>query len=545
MSAVSSSAGATQQRFTVFTGGPVLTMTARHEPVSVVVVAGGRIHAVGDTGLLATYPGALVVDLAGRTLVPGFIDAHCHLSIAALQPLWADCSAAATGDELGGILRRHRRDHPGAGWVRADRWDESTTGLRFDRRDLDAATGDTPTIVVHHTYHQCVVSSAGLDRLGIGRGPDRDDDCIDRDRTGEPTGLLIERAFGRAHSESMAAYQEPDRWAEHVEHRASELLRHGITAVHDAACGPAAEQLYRTMAADRRLPVSVLVMPHPDPFLSHDLGARLDGPPTGEGDEQVRVGPVKLFADGGVAPAIDVHHHGNHIAFGYRHVDLTERLVAAVERGFRVAVHAMGNRGIADALDAFEAARRRCGDGDHRFRIEHAGLASPPLARRAAALGAVAVVQPGFVEHVGRSTHGFTPDDAAWLPFATLTEAGVDIAGSSDDPCGPVAPMGCAALGRSRTTSAGITLAPEEALPIEDWLRAYTAGAAHAGGQEDERGAIAPGMRADLVILSDIHGSDLTDAVEQTWVDGRCVYPGVGGGRALDRDGRSDGSVPI
>jgi len=513
-----------QPRFTVFTGGPILTMCPQSEPVRVVVAADGRIHAVGDIGLEAAYPDAQVIDLAGRTLVPGFIDAHCHLSIAALQPEWADLADVTSTDHLATVLRANRGEHADAGWVRADRWDENRTGLRFNRRDLDAATGDTPTLVVDYTYHQGVVNSAALDLLGIGLHRDQDEDCVVRDGKGEPTGLLIERAFGRAHSASIAAYQDPDRWAQHVATRALGLYRHGITAVHDAACSPAAEDLYRSMASLGSLPLSVLVMPHADPFLSNALGSRLEGPPTGEGDERLRVGPIKLFADGGVAPAIDVLFEGQRVTFGYRHSNLTDQLVTAVDRGFRVAVHAMGNRGIADALDAFETAAQHSGDSDHRFRLEHAGLASEALARRAAGLGAVGVVQPGFIEFVGHSTHGFTPDDNIWLPFATLAEAGVPLAGSSDDPCGPIAPLACSVLGRTRTTSTGITIAPSETLPLHAWLHAYTAGAAYAGGQETERGSIRAGLRADLVILAAHHEPDGAGIVDETWIGGARVF---------------------
>ena len=131
-----------------------------------------------------------------------------------------------------------------------------------------------------------------------------------------------------------------------MEARACELLRDGITAVHDAACEPAAEDLYRQMARAGRLPISVLAMPHPAAILRNDLGARLDGPPTGEGDEQLRVGAAKLFADGGIAIALDTAVHGHPLRFGILMDDLERCTLAAAERGFRVAVHAIGNAGV-------------------------------------------------------------------------------------------------------------------------------------------------------------------------------------------------------
>ncbi|MCB1262416.1 MAG: amidohydrolase family protein [Acidimicrobiales bacterium] len=519
-----------------FVGGRVRTMDPARPEAAVVVVRDGRIAAVGGVGLERAHPDAVVHDLGGRLLVPGFIDAHCHLSVAALRPTWGDASTCADADALGAVIRAQAARFPDDTWIRLDGWDETATGLRLDRHTLDAVAGDRPCLVAHNTFHQGVVSSAGLDALGIGRGTgalglDRDDDAahVVRAADGTPTGLLVERAFGRAHSASMADVDDPDRWDDWVVAHATRLRAMGITAVHDAACDAATEAMYARLRRAGRLPVSVLALPHPAPFLHNELAARLDGPPTGEGDALLRVGPIKLFADGGVLPAIDVHVGGAPMAFGYRYPDLADRLVEAVGRGFRVAVHAMGNRGVADAVAAFGAAARRHPADDHRFRVEHAGMAGPADAAALAALGAVGVVQPGFVEHVARNAAGFEPDDADWLPFGTLDAAGVPLAGSSDDPCGPVAPMACAHLGATRRTHAGQLFGVSQALPLDRWLEAYTRGAAYAGGQEHERGTIAPGLLADLVVLDDVGStpsptiSGAGPTIAETWIDGRRV----------------------
>ncbi|HLG92709.1 MAG TPA: amidohydrolase family protein, partial [Acidimicrobiales bacterium] len=203
--------------------------------------------------------------------------------------------------------------------------------------------------------------------------------------------------------------------------------------------------------------------------------------------------------------------------------DLEERLLEAVRRGWRVAVHAMGNVGVGRALGAFELAARTRPDEDHRFRLEHAGVTSYDQCRRLASLGGVAVVQPGFVEHVGTQTGGLRFDGHKWLAFADLARAGVPLAASSDDPCAWWPPLWGALKGASRLTSTGVSLEPDQALPLEEWLVASTAGAAHAGGQEGERGRLAPGLRADLVVMEDPSGP-LGAAVAQTWVAGTRVH---------------------
>lgn len=510
---------------TVFTGGPILTMDATRPRAGALVVDGDRISAVGDAELAARHPDATRVDLRGRALLPGFIDAHTHLCIAALHPRWADLTGVSDGDELRTRLRAHAAAEPSVEWVRGVGWSDLANGFVPTRADLDALGLDRPVIVVHYSYHECVVSSAGLDALGIGRSTaDPDGGLIERSSDGEPTGLLVERAFSAAHARSMRAYRDADRWADHIVDAARALLADGVTCVHDAACPPSAEREYARLARDHRLPVSVVTMPHDEALLSPLDAARLDGPPTGEGDEWLRVGPVKLFADGGVLPAIHGTFGGQPIAMGVVFDGLAAQARRVVERGFRVAVHAIGNGGLATTLDAFEDAARAVPDGDHRFRVEHATLADAAQIRRMAAVGAVAVVQPGFVHHMGGAVDGFELDDATWMPFGDLARAGVRLAGSSDSPCAFAEPLLTSARGVTRRTSRDTVIRPDQSVPYEEWLRAYTSGAAYAGGQEHERGRLAPGLRADLVVLDGPLDADDPLRVAETWVAGQRVF---------------------
>ncbi len=507
-----------------FTGGRVLTMAVGPVP-DVVIVEGDRITAVGERGILSAHPDAQVHDLAGRTLVPGFIDAHNHLSIAALHPQWHDVSHVTSMDELLDGVRAQAVAEPEAEWIRVCGWNESTTGVAPTRVDLDALGFDRPIVVAHFSLHQAVVCSRGLADLGIGRTTaDPVGGELGRGADGEPNGLLIERAWSEAHARSLAGFTDRDRWGEYVLARIPNLLRYGITAIHDAACSSEGEDLYRWLARERGLPLSVLAMPHSAAVLTNDVGPRIDGPTTGEGDEAVRVGGVKFFADGGIAIALDVAIHGQPLRMGITMDDLEPRLVEAARRGYRVGVHAMGNVGVQRTIEAFAAARRAMPDEDHRFRIEHVGVASKEQCQALAALGAVAVVQPGFVDHVGESSDGVRFDEHAWLPFATLAEAGVPLAASSDDPCAPFPPLWCSARGATRTTVAGNEFEPDQAVDFEAWLYAYTAGSAYAGGQEHERGSITPGLRADLVVLDGALDAYDPPRVAETWVGGVPVY---------------------
>lgn len=506
----------------LLTNATVLTQDPRAPRADCVLIEGERIAAVGDRAAAdASAHGAAAVDLGGAVVVPGFVDAHNHLSVAALHPRWRDVHGLDR-DALVAEIRAQAADEPDVEWVRLRGLDLMGAGAGITRHDLDAAAVDRPVVVVDYTLHQCVVSSAALDHLGVGRGTaDPANGEIVREPDGTPNGVLVEEAWSDAHAASLAGYAEPDRWAEHVTARARALLAEGITCVHDAACSPEAEALYVAMARAGTLPVDVVAMPHPAALLRNEHTARLDGSVTGEGDDRVRTGAIKLFADGGVAIALDVTAGGHPLRIGLLFGDLEEHARRAADRGFGIAVHAMGNRGVQAMIDVATTVARAHPGRDHRFRVEHAGVTGPDQWRALADLGAVAVVQPGFVEHVGHNAGGAHFDHHHWLAFAGLAEAGVRLAGSSDDPCAPVPPLWGVALGIGRRTSTGLDFEPAQSLPFADWLAAYTTGAAYAGGQEHERGMLAPGLLADLVIL-DRAGPDAV--VLQTWKRGVPVF---------------------
>lgn len=511
----------------VFHGGRVLTMErgALASEAQVVVVRGARIEAVGGQGLADRYPGARRVDLGGLWLCPGFIDAHCHLSIAALHPLWADLSTVRNEEELARALREQAARDPHAPWVRAANWNEVDTGLLPDRHMLDRVGLDRPVVIAHYTLHQGVVCSRGLEELQIGRTtPDPEGGVIVRDQHGNPSGLLMERAWSEAHARSVAPYRDWDRHDEWILERARMLLAEGVTCVHDAACSPLAEQAYRRLARSGQLPLSVLVMPHAEAILSGQDHERWAGPLTGEGDEWLRVGAMKFFADGGIAPALDVCSGGLRMQMGIEFVDLQAQVTRAVEHGYRVAVHAIGNAGLERALEAFAAVRRQHPSADLRFRVEHACLASREQLGRLRALGGVAVVQPGFVRHLGEAVLEVRFENATWLPFGDMIEEGLELAASSDDPCAVRPPLLAATHGATRRTASGRVLDEDQAVPYREWLRAYTIGAAYAGGQENERGSIAPGKRADFVVLQGELEGTAPPRVVQTWVAGKLAW---------------------
>jgi predicted amidohydrolase YtcJ len=497
----------------------VRTMDRAVPTGQVIAIDGGVVLEVGPTELAAKYAGSDVVDLGARLVLPGFVDAHHHLSVEALHPIWVDLRGAPDAETIVGRLRR-AAEAPGDGWIRGCQWNSLT--VRLSRDDLDAVGTDRPILVACASFHRGLVSSAGIDALGLtAQIEDPPGGRFGRDASGAPNGFLRETAWGLAHAATIRSFGDPDRWGDLIVERCQELLRHGITALHDTTVSASAAAVYAALATSGRLPISVLGFPHGEEILTgmDDAAWRLG--PTGEGNERYRTGPVKLFADGGPDFAIDACMHGQRIEAGILFPQLREAMHQAYERGFGVAVHATGNLALRNAIAAWQEGATA---STPPLRVEHAALAGPNEVRDLQRIGATAVVQPAMVNALAPVATRLDFDEETWMPFRDLDDAGVLMAASSDSPCSISAPLLESSFGVTRRSEAGVELVPDQSLPYERWLEMYTAGAADAGGQTDERGRLRPGLRADLVVLDGTLADPTTLRVAETWVSGTRVY---------------------
>jgi len=475
-------------------------------------VKDGRIVEVGGTDeiLWLREDEYELIDLEGRTIVPGFVDPHNHFSIGALETFWPDCRTADSIETLQRLLAEAAARTPAGEWIRGVGYDHGRLpGRRHPTRaDLDAAVPDRPVLLMHYSHHQAVASSAALAAAGITRGtPDPPGGEIARDKAGEPTGMLFERAIGAVETASRAGAE-----ARFVETAHAASLRYaalGITTIQDAAVTPAMARRYAEARAAAALAIDV-------------VEARVGStgwfdPP----DDAAPGAPVKLFADGGYRCAMRLGDRVSGFLFFDREA-LAARMLAAWRSGRGVVCHALGNLGVETAVGAIEDALRREPGGRERVRIDHAMFLDRSLLARLVDLGIWAVVQPSFIwDHGGRS-----PSREILLrPFATALEAGLKQAFSSDYPCGENSPLVGMQAAVTRRSRVGEASGPEEAISAEAALRAYTLSAAQAAGLGADRGSLVAGKRADFLVLSDDPLQCSAGAIKdvrilQTWVAG-------------------------
>ena len=490
----------------------VLTQDDSLPVAQALAVKDGRIVEVGgsDEILWLREDEYEVIDLEGRTVIPGFVDPHNHFSIAALEVFWPDCRTADSVEALQALLVRAAADTPAGEWVRGVGYDHGRLpGRRHPTRaDLDAAVADRPVLLMHYSHHQAVANSRALAAAGITRAtPDPPGGEIARDKAGEPTGLLFERAIGTVETASRAGWEA--RFVDVAREASLRYAELGLTTIQDAAVTPAMARRYAEARAAGALAIDVAEV---------RVGSTgwFDPP-----DDAAPGAPVKLFADGGYRCAMRMGDRVTGFLF-YERDALAARMVAAWRSGRGVVCHALGNRGVENAVGAIEDALEREPAGRGRVRVDHAMFLDRALLTRLVDLGVWVVVQPSFIWDHG----GSSPSPELMLrPFATARAAGLRQAFSSDYPCGENSPLLGIQAAVTRRTRHGEPSGLEEALAAGDALRAYTLDAARAAGLEADRGSLVAGKRADFLVLSGDPLEGPTDAIKdvkvlQTWVQG-------------------------
>ncbi len=499
----------------VLTNAEVHTLADPDETAEALAVRDGevvRVDSAYETDFLDGVE-TTTVDLAGRVVLPGFIDAHTHMTAVGKRLVHADLSDADSPAEAVSILieRANETDREwvlGYGYDESD-WDESRY---LDRADLDDVNTERPVVAVREDMHTAGVNGVVLDRLGE-RMPDADV----RTEGGTPTGVVVEDAL-----EPIREIIAPDREETREMLLAAQEHAHerGITGVHDMVRRSHAPRVYRDLDVEGKLALRVRLN-----YWSDHLDAlRETGLATNHGSEFVRTGAIKTFTDGSFGgrtakltePYADAPDETGQWVVSLAELDdLTERVDDA---DFQMTAHAIGDAAIDAVLDVYE----QTDAGAARHRIEHAELPSESAIERLADMGVVASVQPNFLKWTGENglydSRLGTERRVRSNPFRELLDAGVALAFGSD--CMPLDPL----FGIHQIVNASVE---SQRLSVAEALRAYTSGTAYAGFDEHRLGTIEPGKKADFVVLerSPWETSDIADIdVAMTVVDGDIVH---------------------
>ena len=507
----------------VLTNAEVHTLTTPDETFGALAVRDGRIVRLTNAYDVDFLVGTdtRTVDLDGRVVLPGFVDAHTHLEMVGRRLVHADC-AVDTRERALDRLREQVVDRTveatgdaGGGWIQGFGYDES----RWDddhylsREELDDVSDAMPVVAFREDMHVASVNSVALDRLGLTAG-DHGGDVRGDD---EATGVLVERAVDDVW-DAVAPTQEDTRAL--VTAAQQYATERGVTGVHDMVRGSHAPAVYRDLDAAGDLDLRVRL----NYWADHLDALRELGLKTNHGSGLVTVGAIKTYTDGSFGgrtaklsePYADAETTGQWVV----PPEELETIVAdATDAGFQVAAHAIGDAAVDAVLDAFEqAADADASPGRHR--IEHAELADDAAVERMAALGVVASVQPNFLKWAdegGLYDRRLGSRRLETNRYRAMLDAGVDVAFGSD--CMPLDPL----LGVHHAVTAPHE---DQRLSTTEALRAYTVGGAYAGFDERRLGPLSLGRRADLVALDESPwNAERIDDIDPvlTVVDGRVV----------------------
>jgi predicted amidohydrolase YtcJ len=501
----------TQDADVIFEGGTILTFNARHERPRALAVGGGRILGLGSVEAVRAHaaPATAHVDLTGRCLMPGFVDAHTHLvGIGARRRLQVDLTSACSLDEMLATLADAAASRDEGVWIMGYGWDESAwEACAYPTRvDLDRSAPRHPVAVTRVDGHFMSVNSKALEAVAL----EADAPAVDR-----ANGWVRERALG-AFEEAFAPPRED--LLDALEAEIAHALSLGITGVHEMCDAPSLGlfgELSRRGCLRLRARLAATGM-DVDAFARRREELCSD---------TLSLDALKIVADGSIgartAALTDAYADGDTAGAMKVCRDDMLRMVRSARKGdLQVIVHAIGDRAITEVLAAFEAAGISPED---RARIEHCELPSEAHLRQMRRMGIVASMQPNFTHWSGPGgmyqRRLGSERDARIDPHRRVLEAGIALAFGSDHmPLGPL-------CGIHRAVHA-----PHEAqrIDVAEALRAYTSGSAYAGLAESDTGMLRPGGRADVVVLSGdpLGGDQALDAlsVEQTYVAGRKVY---------------------
>jgi predicted amidohydrolase YtcJ len=490
----------------------VLTMDAKLPAAEAFAVQAGKFTGVGPSAeiKLLAGPHTRVLDLDGKTVVPGFIDAHAHpRPIYDQDSPWHTVEAGPdkvkTMEDLIAAIRRQAGKTPKGMLITGSGYQETKLGRHPTRQDLDKATTDHPVLIRHSSGHLSVCNSAALELARVTRNtPDPKGGEFQRDDKGEPTGLLKEQAAAIVRS-GVAQLPVPD--ADQVAGYRTclrKFLASGLTGVHVAGTDPGSAQL---LAAARRkeCPVRLYIMLR-ESYIEQAVERKQA---TAADEWGVRYGAIKSFYGNSLSGqtawlyqpyANQVDYYG--LPPARSRADLEALVLRIHQAGLQSCIHSNGDREIDLVLDAYEAALKSAPRPNHRHRIEHCSIVNEAILKRIKALDLVIAPHSYIYEH-GDKIENFGSARWDWmLPNRSLIDQGTVVAGNSDYPISAAVPLLRIHDLVNRTSAEGKVYGPRQRCTVDQAVRAFTMGSAYAEFAEDHKGSIEAGKLADFVVLA-------------------------------------------
>ena len=525
----------------ILTNARIYTSDADRPFVEAMAVQGGKVAFVGsERGALALRgPSTQVLDLEGNTVIPGMVDAHAHFLGLGEALANVDLTGTRSYAEVVERVAAAARSAPAGSWITGRGWDQNDWGnTAFPTHEaLSQAVPDHPVYLTRVDGHAALANAAAMKVAGIDANtPDPSGGRVLRDDSGAATGVFVDNAqrlVGRAippqtreqrRDALLAAMKEMHRW--------------GLTGIHDAGSARATIDLYEELAQSGQLQLRTYVLISDDSSALAHYFAR--GPQSALYDNMVWIRSIKLYADGALGsrgaalldPYTDDPNNSGLLVSAPEHIeDVASR---ALEHGFQLATHAIGDRGNRIVLDAYDHALTARPTADHRFRVEHAQILSHDDVPRFAELDVIPSMQA--VHQTSDMYWAANRLGAARLPGAyawrSLLDTGLPIPNGSDFPVERVNPLFSFHSAVSRQDDADWPTGgwyPEQRMTRDEALKSMTLWPAYAGFQEEIMGSLTPGKLADFVVLDqDIMRvpveAILDTNVLSTWVGGKAVY---------------------
>jgi len=514
----------------VLINGNIITMNPKQPHAQAIAIKYDRIIEFGTNDEVKPLinRNTKIIDLKGKIVTPGFIDTHVHISGFGRSLTTIDLRGVNSIEEMQRKLKEQVQKTAKDRWILGHGWDqERFKEKRYPTRwDLDESSPNISVTLRRVCGHICVVNSKALELANITRETKSPSGGgIDKDtKTGEPTGILRENAMDLI----LKIIPKPDekKFMKACALACQKAAKAGLTGVHWIIDSPTEISVIQKLRAQNELPLRVYIL-IPVEFLDYLIRLGLH---TGFGDNLVRIGCIKILADGSLGArtaALKEPYSDYPKTKGmmlYTLEELNRLVIEAHKADFQLAIHAIGDRTVEIVLNALEEALSRVPRENHRHRIEHASVLNEETIRRMKRLNLIASVQPHFVVSDFWAADRVGPERARWVyPFKSLVEEGVMVTGGSDCPVEPINPL----FGIQAAVAREIL--PEERVTVGDALRMYTINAAYASFEDDIKGSVEVGKLADLVVLSKNPLTVELDRiggieVKMTIVGGKVVY---------------------